>query len=76
MIRARLLSPFVAQTLTGFTVQPRGDDLHRLAELAEAGELTPVVDRTCPLAEVAEALGHLETGHTRGKVVLVHPAAS
>ena len=38
--------------------------------LVEAGEVTPVVDRTYSLSEVPEALRYLETGHARGKVVV------
>jgi NADPH:quinone reductase-like Zn-dependent oxidoreductase len=38
--------------------------------LLEAGEVTPVIDRTYPLAEVPEAMRYLEEGHARGKVVI------
>jgi NADPH:quinone reductase-like Zn-dependent oxidoreductase len=42
-----------------------------LAKLVEEGKLNPVVDRTCPLEEAAEALRYQEKGHARGKVILV-----
>jgi len=48
----------------------RVDELEWLAELAEAGKLTPVIDRSYPLAEAAEAVRYLEAGHAHGKVVL------
>jgi NADPH:quinone reductase len=38
---------------------------------AEAGRLTVLVARTFPLAEAAEALEELATGHSRGKIVLI-----
>ncbi len=38
--------------------------------LIEEGKLTPVVDRTYPLADTAEGLRHVEQGHTRGKIVV------
>ena len=41
-----------------------------LTGLIEAGKLTPVLDRTYPLADTAEGLRHLEQGHARGKVVI------
>ncbi len=39
-----------------------------VTELIEDGKLTPVVDRTYPLADTAEGLRHAEQGHARGKV--------
>ncbi|GGI97936.1 hypothetical protein GCM10010121_005260 [Streptomyces brasiliensis] len=41
-----------------------------LRELAESGKLTPVIDRTYPLAEASEAVRYLEVEHARGKVVV------
>jgi len=32
--------------------------------------VTPVIDRTYPLAEVPAAIRHLEAGHARGKIVI------
>ena len=40
------------------------------SELIESGKLTPVINRTYPLAEVPEAIRYLEEGHARGKVVI------
>ena len=42
-----------------------------LIELAAAGQLEVTVDRVFPLSEAAEAHRYLQTGHARGKVVLV-----
>ena len=41
-----------------------------LAGLIEAGAIEPVIGRTYPLAEAAEAIAHVATGHARGKVVI------
>jgi NADPH:quinone reductase-like Zn-dependent oxidoreductase len=41
--------------------------------LIGAGRLTPVVDRTYPLADVAEGVRYLEQGHARGKAVVTMP---
>ena len=35
-----------------------------------AGTVSPVLDRTFPLAEAAAAMTYLETEHARAKVVL------
>lgn len=47
-----------------------GEDLAFLTGLIEAGKVRPVIDRTYPLVQAAEALRCLETGHARGKVVV------
>lgn len=52
------------------TASPNKEDLLFIKELLEAGKIVPVVDRTYPLSEVPEAIGYLETGHARGKVVI------
>jgi NADPH:quinone reductase-like Zn-dependent oxidoreductase len=47
---------------------------HPFAEcrrVLEAGRVTPVLDRTYPLKETAEAFRYLAQGHARGKVVIV-----
>jgi NADPH:quinone reductase-like Zn-dependent oxidoreductase len=76
-LRAVLLSRFVGQRLRMLSSQPRHEDLQTLRELAEAGKLTPVVDRTYPLAEVPAAMRDLEAGHVRGKLVIsVMPAGT
>ncbi|WP_405804006.1 NAD(P)-dependent alcohol dehydrogenase [Streptomyces sp. NBC_00210] len=70
LIRAFLLSPFTRQKLLGLISAERQEDLQLLKELIEAGKITPVIDRTYPLSEVPEAIGHLRSGHVRGKVVI------
>ncbi len=45
-------------------------DLVVLKELLEAGKIVPVVEKTYPLSETAEALRYLETGHAKAKVVI------
>jgi NADPH:quinone reductase-like Zn-dependent oxidoreductase len=41
-----------------------------LRELLETGKVRPVIDRTYPVTEIAEAIGYLEQGHATGKVVI------
>jgi NADPH:quinone reductase-like Zn-dependent oxidoreductase len=45
-------------------------DLLELAALVEDGSVTPVVDRTYPLAETPTAMRYLMARHPRGKVVV------
>jgi NADPH:quinone reductase-like Zn-dependent oxidoreductase len=51
-------------------VKPNGGDLRFLAERIEAGDLTPVIDRRYPLADVPSAIKYIEEGHARGKIVI------
>jgi NADPH:quinone reductase-like Zn-dependent oxidoreductase len=69
-LRALALSPFVSQQLTGLVNSENAADLGVLAHLIDAGKVTPVVDRTYPLAETGKALRYLEEGHARGKVAI------
>jgi len=72
-IFAPLRSMFSKQKLIGLMFEERPQDLLTLKELIEAGKLTPVIDRTYPLAEAAAAIRYLAQGHARGKVVIRVP---
>jgi len=50
--------------------QPRASDLEYLRELVEGGQVRPVIERSYPLDQVVEAHRHVESGRTKGKVVL------
>ena len=47
------------------------DDLLALKTLIESGAVRPVVDRTYPLSEVAEAIRYVESGRACGKVAIM-----
>jgi NADPH:quinone reductase-like Zn-dependent oxidoreductase len=66
-LRAVVVSMFVGQRLRSFFSKPRGADLVVLKELVEAGKLTPVIDRTFPLSETAEAISYVGEQSTQGK---------
>jgi NADPH:quinone reductase-like Zn-dependent oxidoreductase len=70
MIKGRLLAPLVHQRLRVLEVKQSADTLNALTELAEAGRLTPAIDRTYKLSEVPEAIRYLEIDHARAKVVI------
>jgi NADPH:quinone reductase-like Zn-dependent oxidoreductase len=71
VFKAFLLPLFVRRQERPFVSTPNQDDLITLGELVEAGRVTPVIDRTYPLSETAEAFRYLDQGHARGKVVIV-----
>jgi NADPH:quinone reductase-like Zn-dependent oxidoreductase len=52
------------------TAQWIKEDLVLFKELLETGKIVPVIDRCYPFAQVPEAIGYLETGRARGKVVV------
>ncbi|MGO4385429.1 NAD(P)-dependent alcohol dehydrogenase [Specibacter sp. RAF43] len=64
------LSPFVRQRLTMLAATQKAADLERVAELIDAGEVTPCLDLTFPLDRAQEAMRHLVAGKARGKVAI------
>ncbi|AMP01506.1 zinc-binding dehydrogenase family protein [Collimonas arenae] len=47
-----------------------GQQLGEITSLIEAGHIRPVVDRVFPFEETKQALDYVETGRTKGKVVI------
>ena len=70
MLRAPMLSPFVSQDLRSVTASENAADMLVLKDMIEAGQVTPVIERSYPLAEVPDAIRHVEQGRARGKVVI------
>ena len=70
IVRAAVLFQFGGQTLGNFLVSSNHADLVVLAELIEAGKVMPVMDRTYPLSETAQAIDHVGKGHARGKIAI------
>lgn len=77
MFQAMLLGPVISMTgnkkMGNLLKKSNKRDLVVLKDLLEAGQITPVIDRTYPLSEVPEAIEYLEEGHARGKVVITVP---
>jgi len=69
-IRALVLSLFVSQRLTMVAAKEHYADLEPLSQLIEAGQVTPFIGKTYPLAEVPDAMRQLEAGHARGKTAI------
>ena len=65
-----ILSIIGHKKLRSFVAKPKQNDLAFVKEMVEAGKIKPVIDRKYPLSRVPEAIGYLEKGHARGKVVI------
>jgi len=70
MLKTLASAPFASQKVASYTARRNREDLRFLNELFEAGKVTPVIDRQYSLSDVPEAIGYLEEGHARGKVVI------
>lgn len=53
-----------------YLVQSNGDDMEQLAELLEAGTIKPYISHEFSFNQIAEAHQQIETGRTRGKIVI------
>jgi NADPH:quinone reductase-like Zn-dependent oxidoreductase len=70
LLETAVRSRLGTQKIPFFLAKNNKEDLMVLKELIESGKVRPVIDRTYPLSETAEAVRYLETGHARGKVVI------
>lgn len=70
VLKALAWSPFLHQKFTLFITKLRKDDLATLCELMTTGKVTPVIDKRYQLSGIAEAIGYVEQGHARAKVLI------
>jgi NADPH:quinone reductase-like Zn-dependent oxidoreductase len=56
--------------LRGGVAMESAERLTFIMDLAAAGTLTPVIDRTYPLEQIPAAFGYVEQGHKKGNVVI------
>jgi NADPH:quinone reductase-like Zn-dependent oxidoreductase len=70
ILRAVVVNGLVRERLRLIPHEQKREQLLTLTGLIEAGKLTPILDRTYPLADTAEGLRYVEQGHARGKVVI------
>ena len=62
IVRAVVANAFVSQRLRPLRSRQNREELLAVTGLIEDGKLTPVVDRTYPLADTAEGLRYVEQG--------------
>lgn len=51
-------------------MKANGDQLDKLTQLIESGKIKPVLDKVFPFEKTNEALAHVESGRSKGKVVI------
>lgn len=71
MQRQLVVAPFSRQKFVTLVARTTPAALQEVAEHLADGTVVPVVDRTYPLAEAADALRRMSAGRVRGKLVLV-----
>ena len=71
LIGALVQSLFVRQKIAIFIARVNQQDLTTVSELMATGKMTPVIDRRYRLSEAREAFRYMETGHARGKVIII-----
>ena len=70
ILEARIGSRIRGRRIVFFYSQRDQADLATLRDLLAAGSITPDIEKTYPMAEIADAVRHLETFRTQGKVVV------
>ncbi|MGZ4291688.1 MAG: NAD(P)-dependent alcohol dehydrogenase [Gaiellaceae bacterium] len=68
--RIKLASKLGRRTAVFFIAKPNRDDLAALRELIEAGRVRPVIEQRYELAQIAEAMRGMSSGHARAKTVI------
>ncbi|MCE7860468.1 MAG: NAD(P)-dependent alcohol dehydrogenase, partial [Chloroflexi bacterium CFX2] len=70
VIRMKLASLGSKRKVMFFVAQFNREDMAVLKDMLETGRIKPFVERTYPLAQIAEAMRLLGTGHAQGKIVV------
>jgi|SRR5687768_6699876 len=70
MFQGLWLSKTSSKTLGNVMATAKKADLLVLKELLETGKIMPVIERTCSLSEVPDAIRRIESDHARGKTVI------
>ena len=74
IFQVQLVAPWISllsSKRAGLLMARPNKDMHLLLDLVETGTVVPVIDRTYPLTEAADALRLLGGGHAQGKLVIL-----
>ncbi len=71
MLRMAVVSRFGNRKMTSMLAAGTKSDLIVFKEMAEAGKIVPVIDRTYKLAEIGDAMRYQGEGHAQGKTAIV-----
>lgn len=70
MVSAMIAGKLQRRRVAMVSASSVGEDYATIAGWADAGKVVPVIDRTYPLADTADAARYLELGHVAGKLVI------
>lgn len=70
LLKGLAQSPFGKQKVLVVSARLTKDDLMFMQRLVAEGKITPVIDRTYALSDVARAVSYVERGYAGGKVVI------
>jgi NADPH:quinone reductase-like Zn-dependent oxidoreductase len=73
VVAVKLRSLRAKEKAVWFVAKFNHEDMETIRELCESGELKPVIERTYPLSETAEALRYMGTEHVKAKLVITMP---
>lgn len=70
VIGGGLISLATSRSVRLMMAKPNTDDLGQLADMVVADELQPMIDRTYPLDDIAEAFRYFAENRAKGKIVV------
>lgn len=73
VFKAMLFGPLLSlggRKIKSLSEKPNQRDLQTIFNLAAEGKIKPVIEKTYPLEQVAEAMQYVARGHSRGKVMI------
>ena len=70
MLRSMLTTRFTGKTVSFTFARETREELEALAEMIDAGDIAPIVDRVYPMEQAADAHRLVETEERRGAIVI------